>query len=266
METSSLRPPAVAGSFYPADPGSLTATVDRLLADAPAPARPVPKAIIAPHAGFVYSGPTAAVAWASLRPDADRILRVVLLAPAHRRYVPTLAHPGAAALRTPAGDVQVDLETLDTLGVPADPAAHRDEHAIEVQLPFLTRVLPRARVLPILVGGADTEQVAELLERVWGGDETVIVVSSDLSHFLDHATARRADVATAEQILRLDPTPLEGEQACGCRAINGLLRVARTRGLQPRLLDLRNSGDTAGPRDRVVGYGAFGFYDVHPTD
>lgn len=261
-ETPGIRPPAVAGLFYPAGRAELAATVDALLTEArPAPrdARP-PKAIVAPHAGYVYSGPIAASAYALLAPAAERITRVVIVGPAHRVWLTGLASPGASAMRTPLGEVAVDVAALDAAGAPAHPAAHAREHSLEVQLPFLQRLLPRAHVIPLVVGAARAAEVGTVLEALWGGDETAIVVSSDLSHYLPYAVARAVDAETAARVVALDDT-LAGEQACGAAGINGLTWAARRRGMRAAVVDLRSSGDTAGGREEVVGYGAFAFYE-----
>jgi len=248
--------------FYPGDRDELAATVDDLMARAPAAprdARP-PKAIVAPHAGYVYSGPIAASAYALLAPAAAHLTRVVVVGPAHRVWLEGLASPGASAMRTPLGDVAVDVAALAAAGVPAHPAAHAREHSLEVQLPFIQRLLPRARVVPLIVGGATAAEVGALLEALWGGDETAIVVSSDLSHYLPYGAARSVDAETAARVVSLDDN-LEGDQACGAAGINGLTWVARRRGMRAALVDLRSSGDTAGGREEVVGYGAFAFYE-----
>ncbi len=258
----SVREPAVAGAFYPGSRAALDELVTTLLAGARKPEkRLLPKAIVAPHAGYMYSGAIAASAFALLEPCGDAIERVVLVGPAHRVRVEGLASPGAAALRTPLGDVAVDTAALAKLDVAESPAAHAREHSLEVELPFLQRVAPRARVVPLAVGRAGAAEVARVLEALWGEAETVIVVSSDLSHHLPFDEGRAADERTAARIVALDATPLDGEDACGCAGINGLLRVARAKGLRAELVDLRSSGDTAGPRDEVVGYGAFGFWE-----
>ncbi|HEX9670541.1 MAG TPA: AmmeMemoRadiSam system protein B [Thermoanaerobaculia bacterium] len=261
-----IRPPAVAGSFYPAAPEALRATVEGLLeiAERASAARPgpPPKAVIAPHAGYVYSGPVAAIAFRALAARRTPPRKVVLIGPSHRVPVRGLALPGVEMLATPLGAVPIDREgagaALRLPQVLVQPEAHAREHSLEVELPFLQLLFPEAEVLPLVVGGASPEEVAEVLERVWGGEETVVVVSSDLSHYLPYAAARAVDAATARQVVAL-AGPLDPDQACGARAINGLLVAARRRGLAAELLDLRNSGDTAGPRDQVVGYGAFGF-------
>jgi len=254
-----VRLPAVAGTFYPASPRKLDALIRGLLEDAATDAGAAPKALIVPHAGLVYSGPIAATAYATLRPFAGRITRIVLVGPAHRAYVDGLASPGAQALRTPLGDIPVDLAALDTVpDVPVDAMAHAAEHSLEVQLPFLQEVLPDAKIVPFVVGNASSEDVGRVLEALWGGPETLIVVSSDLSHYLPYAEGHAVDRRTAERIVALEAN-LDPEEACGCAGVNGLLWVARRKGLHGRVLDLRSSGDTAGPRSEVVGYGAFAF-------
>lgn len=267
------RPAAVAGMFYPGSPDELQATVDRLLAEARAKdeiarmtprggaPKEAPKALIVPHAGYVYSGPIAATAFAAWADVAYRIRRVVLVGPAHRVYVAgALVAPGAPAFRTPLGEVSVDVEAIRNVpGAIESPRAHAREHSLEVQLPFLQRLLPRAQIIPLLVSDAPAEVVGRALESLWDDDGTVIAISSDLSHYLEYNRARRIDGDTAARVLALDTT-IEPERACGCAAINGLLWVARRKGLRAQLLDLRSSGDTAGGRDQVVGYGAFAFY------
>jgi AmmeMemoRadiSam system protein B len=265
MNMSSVRPAAVAGSFYPGDARTLARALDDLLAAAPSPAGQVlPKAVIAPHAGYVYSGPVAARAYACLAPGRGQIHRVILLGPVHRVPVRGLAAPSEqiTAFATPLGNVELDREALDGIRalpqVVASDAAHAHEHSLEVHLPFLQRVLGDFKLVPLAVGDASPTDVAEVLDRLWGGAETLVVVSSDLSHFLDYAGAREIDDGTAKRILALDAT-ITHEQACGGTPINGLLLAARRRHLDAELLDLRNSGDTAGSRDRVVGYASFAF-------
>jgi AmmeMemoRadiSam system protein B len=265
-----VRPAAVAGMFYPGSAGELRSTIETLLAEvpprdgAPSPQAPEapPKAIIAPHAGYVYSGPIAASAFQAIasRP----ITRVVLLGPAH--FVPILgmALPGAEYFETPLGQIKVEPEgagaSLRLPQVRIYPEAHAREHSLEVELPFLQMLFGDFALVPLVVGEADGEEVAEVLDRLWGGDETAIVISSDLSHYLPYETAQRADRQTADDILAL-AGPLHSRQACGAMPINGLLAAARKRGLTPELLDLRNSADTAGDPSRVVGYGAFAFHE-----
>jgi MEMO1 family protein len=256
-----IRPAAVAGMFYPGDPAELAHDVRAMLADAEARAL-LPKALIAPHAGYIYSGPVAASAYALLAPIARQIKRVVLLGPTHRVAVRGLALPGADAFDTPLGRIDIDLAAAQQIAhlpqVTVSPQAHALEHSLEVQLPFLQALLPDFKLLPLAVGMATPEEVAEVLETLWGGPETLILISSDLSHYLPYNTAKQVDGATADAILHLK-VPVSHEQACGGTPVNGLMLAARRHGLAPHLLDLRNSGDTAGPRDQVVGYGAFAF-------
>lgn len=257
------RPAAVAGMFYPGEPVELRHTVATLLAGAgrDEPLRAI-KALIVPHAGYVYSGPVAARAYAQLTRQRDRIRRVVLLGPAHRVWVRGLALPETERFATPLGEVELDRAGMALLAdlpqVVRSTAAHQTEHSLEVQLPFLQQALEDFRLLPLAVGEATAADVAEVLETVWGGDETLIVVSSDLSHFLPDAAAREVDGGTVDAILALD-SHLDHAQACGATPINGLLRAARRHGLRPVLLDVCNSSDTSGDRERVVGYAAFAF-------
>jgi MEMO1 family protein len=259
-----VRAPAVAGFFYPEDPRELAAAVDACLAAAP-PSRgePTPKALIVPHAGYVYSGPVAASAYARIAPHAGAIRRVLLFGPAHRVWVRGLAAPRVDAFATPLGVVPIDRAAIDAVvalpQVEVSDAPHAGEHSLEVQLPFLQRVLGEFALAPFAVGDASADETAEVIERLWGGPETLVLVSSDLSHYHDYATARRLDRAVCTAIEALDPAALGPDAACGCVPVSGLLRVARRRGLHVETLDLRSSGDTAGDRDRVVGYGAWAF-------
>jgi len=259
---SNTRPPAVAGTFYPGDPGTLSATVDKLLTDARNDSATQPKALIVPHAGYVYSGSTAAIAYATLAPCAKTIHRVILLGPTHRVAVNGIALPEAEAFSTPLGSIRLDAQAItgiaDLPQIVFSDKVHAFEHSLEVHLPFLQRVLEQFTLVPLAVGEASAEAVAEVLDKLWDGPETLIVVSSDLSHFLPYATAQQVDRNTCQHILQLD-SHLHPEQACGAFPINGLLLTARQRGLTPTLLGLCNSGDTAGDRNRVVGYAAFSF-------
>jgi hypothetical protein len=261
-ERHHVRPAAVAGLFYPDDPDELAGLVDRLLAGAAPPALgPPPKAIIAPHAGYEYSGPIAASAYALLAAARGRVRRVLLFGPAHCEWFRGLAAPTVAAFATPLGAVPLDRTALAGLAdlpqvVPAD-SPHREDHALEVQLPFLVRVLGDFALVPLLVGEASPAEVTAVMARLWGGEETLVVVSSDLSHYLDYRAACRRDAATAGAIERGAGDALGPHDACGYLPVAGLLGEAGKRGLAARRLDLRNSGDTAGPRDRVVGYGAW---------
>lgn len=264
-----LRPAAVAGLFYPDQPEVLARTVETLLAEVPPATGPAPKAIIAPHAGYAYSGPTAARIYARLRPLRGTVTRVVLLGPVHRVPVRGLALSSADAWQTPLGWVPLDeagrAAVRDLPQVVTEDAAHAMEHSLEVHVPFLRAVLGDGfSLVPLAVGDARPEAVAEVLERLWGGPETLIVISSDLSHFHDYATCQRRDARTVEAIEHLDDGALGFDDACGRLPIAGLLRVAARKGLRIETVDVRNSGDTAGPRDRVVGYGAWALYE--PTD
>jgi len=259
---TTIRQPAVAGMFYPADPRELQAMLNGFLAEAEA-AGPPPKALIAPHAGYVYSGPVAASVYARLAAARERIQRVVLLGPAHRVGFLGLAASGADVFRSPLGDVPIDREAVASLAdlpqVHLLEEAHALEHSLEVHLPFLQAVLGEFSLVPLVVGDAGAEEVAEVLERLWGGDETLIVISSDLSHYHDYTTAQRMDRATSKAIEEGRAGDIGYEDACGRNGILGLLAAAKHHGLHGHTVDLRNSGDTAGPRDQVVGYGAYVF-------
>jgi AmmeMemoRadiSam system protein B len=256
-----IRPPAVAGQFYPDRPTELAGLVQGYLRDAGSPGEGAPKAVIAPHAGYVYSGAIAGSAYAALASRRGAIERVVLLGPAHRVALRGLAAPEAAAFSTPLGEIRLDREALDRLlalpQVRTLDAAHALEHSLEVQLPFLQELLGEFTLVPLVVGDATPAEVAEVLDLLWGGDETLVVVSSDLSHYHDYDTARRMDAETSRAIEALEPEAIGYDDACGRIPVQGLLLAARARGLRARTLDLRNSGDTAGPRDAVVGYGAY---------
>jgi AmmeMemoRadiSam system protein B/AmmeMemoRadiSam system protein A len=268
---TTARPPAVAGYFYPGSAGDLAGTVQGLLAAVSIPdGEPAPKAIIAPHAGYIYSGAVAASAYARLRPARGRITRVVLAGPAHRIALRGLAVPSAESFTTPLGAVPVDRESIAKLltlpqAIVSDDA-HAGEHSLEVHLPFLQAVLGEFAIVPFVVGAANAAEIAQALDLVWGGPETLVVVSSDLSHYLDYRTAQRIDAATTQAIERLRPGDIGRDQACGRIPILGLLELAQRRGLACRTVDLRNSGDTAGTKDRVVGYGSYLFYEQGASD
>jgi hypothetical protein len=262
-----VRRPAVAGLFYPAGPDALVRALTGFLSEAEGAPRPrgaghaVPKAVIVPHAGYVYSGAVAARAYARLVGARGQISRVVLIGPSHRMAIKGLALDTAEAWETPLGTVALDTDPIAALHslplVGSLETAHDREHALEVQVPFLQHVLGAFRLLPILTGEAPPEAIAAVLEATWRGPETLIVVSSDLSHYLDYAACQATDARTAAAIERLDGNGVGNDGACGCIPLRGLLLVARRRGLAVERLDLRNSGDTAGPRNRVVGYGAW---------
>jgi len=263
-DSASVRPPAVAGQFYPDNPAELRRMVKNFLHEVKATARPAPKAVIAPHAGYIYSGPVAASAYAQLVPSRDTIKRVVLLGPSHFVSFDGLAAPSATAFATPLGAVPVDTAAIRDLcsrlpQVSVRDDAHADEHALEVQLPFLQVVLADFKIVPLLVGEASDDEVTAVIETLWGSDETRFVISSDLSHYHDYETAQQTDAETARAIESLNARKLRGDLACGCRPICGLLCAAKERGMRCRAVDLRNSGDTSGERERVVGYGAFVF-------
>lgn len=263
---SVIRPAAVAGMFYPGDAELLGRDVRAMLTAASAPpSAPVPKAIIVPHAGFIYSGPIAASAYARLAPARTVITRVVLIGPAHRVAFAGIAVSVADGFDTPLGRIAVDKEAIARIatlpGVGGLDQAHEQEHSLEVQLPFLQAALDRFALVPMVAGNVEPEKVADVLDALWGGPETLIVISSDLSHYLDYATARNTDGGTRAAIERLDASPIGFEQACGRIGVAGLLAVAKRRGMTVETLDVRNSGDTAGPRDRVVGYGSWAFTD-----
>lgn len=245
--------------FYPADAATLESAVTEMLAAVPA-ADGGAKAIIAPHAGYIYSGPTAAHAYRLLEPRRDGIRRVVLLGPAHRVYLHGMALPSVDAFTTPLGDVPIDTDAvqraLELPGVQVSDEAHAAEHSLEVHLPFLQKVLDDFQLVPIVVGACAANDVEAVLEVLWGGDETLIVASSDLSHFHTYAEAQQIDAKTTSRIEERETT-LRGEEACGAHALNGLLLAATAKGLKVRTLDVCNSGDTAGDRSRVVGYGAY---------
>ena len=263
LDGPAVRPPAVAGQFYPDDPEELRSEVKDFIAAAKTDTDKIPKAIIAPHAGYMYSGPIAGSAYACLARGRDRFKRVVLLGPSHFVALDGLAASSATVFQSPLGPVPVDEDALARIRklpqVTILDAAHRREHSLEVHLPFLQIALGEFKLVPLVVGEASAEEVGGVLDELWDGDETCIVVSSDLSHYHDYRTAQQTDRKTAQLIETLNWQGLGGDQACGCRPIGGLLRVAKKRGLRCRTVDLRNSGDTAGSRDRVVGYGAFVF-------
>ena len=261
-----VRPAAVAGAFYPAQAAALSRDIHALLGQAQkdgALGSPcVPKAIVVPHAGYIYSGAMAARAYARLAPAHATIRRVVLLGPVHRVPIRGLALPASALFATPLGEVELDQDAIaDIRTLPqirVSQAVHAMEHSLEVQLPFLQSVLDDFKLVPLAVGDATPEEVAQVLERLWGGPETLIVISSDLSHYLPYQTARQVDGDTVRTILDLRPR-LSHEQACGGTPVNGLLLAARSHHLQAELLGVCNSGDTAGDRKRVVGYASIAF-------
>ncbi|MET0534211.1 MAG: AmmeMemoRadiSam system protein B [Steroidobacter sp.] len=260
---ASTRPPVVAGLFYPDVPSQLRDVVSEYLAQAPASTES-PKALIVPHAGYIYSGGIAAAAYAQIAQRRREIRRVVLIGPSHRVYLRGMAMPTAEAFRTPLGVVPIDRELKSRIAahpqvIEAD-EPHSNEHSLEVQLPFLQVVLDEFTLLPLALGSVAPSAVASALDLVWGGEETLVLVSSDLSHYLTYDAARELDDATIDAILHYD-TNLTGEQACGSMGINGLTWLAKQRSLNIAEIAHCNSGDTAGDRHRVVGYGAFGVHE-----
>ena len=262
--TQEVRAAAVAGMFYPRDAVKLSREIQVMLNGAANLKAPpgVIKALIVPHAGYIYSGPVAASAFAQLSSLRDTLRRVVLLGPTHRVFVSGLALPGVQVFETPLGRIPVDQDAVHFLKplrqVSTSPSAHELEHSLEVQLPFLQQALSDFQLVPLAVGDATPQDVAEVIEALWGGPETLIVVSSDLSHYHPYDLAQKIDRRTCASITELQQLDSH-EQACGATPVNGLLLAARHHRLSPHLLDMRNSGDTAGDRDRVVGYGAFAF-------
>lgn len=258
-----VRTPAVAGMFYPNDVHQLGTMVRDFLNETKDSTEPVPKAIIVPHAGYIYSGVVAASAYRRLIPSHDTINRVVLLGPSHHVPLRGLAATGMTSFATPLGNVPIDRQAIDEITslpqVSVLESPHANEHSLEVQLPFLQDILDDFSVIPLVVGEVTNEQVGEVLEKLWGGRETVIIISSDLSHYHDYKTAQKMDKLTSIAIENLRPENIRHEQACGRHPVNGLLYIARRKGLRAKTIDLRSSGDTAGPRNQVVGYGAYVF-------
>jgi len=258
-----IRPPAVANTFYPGSPDALRAAVREAFADSVVPVvgAPTPEAIVVPHAGYIYSGAIAASAYARIIPARSTIRRVVLLGPSHRAYVRGLAVPSVDAFLTPLGVVPIDAGARDIAlgcdGVEVDDRAHADEHSLEVQLPFLQTVLDEFTLLPLSVGHATVDEVAAVLEALWDGPDSLVVVSTDLSHYHHYDDAVSLDARTAAAVVACEPGAIGDHDACGAHPLRGLLRVVTDHGLVVEQLDLRNSGDTAGDRHRVVGYGAF---------
>ena len=255
-----IREAAVAGSFYEADANCLQQHVMALLTGAHTDTPFSPQALIVPHAGYVYSGSTAAQAYRALAPRADKIERVILFGPAHRVSLQGMAVPSVDAFATPLGNVPLDRTRIQQAaalpGVCVSDEAHRLEHSLEVQLPFLQSVLGQFSLVPIVVGHCDAQRVAALMDTLWGGQETLLVVSTDLSHFHTYDKAVQLDTLTCDR-LRAKENTFSGEDACGAYALNGLMSTLHCRSLQVELVALCNSGDSAGSMDRVVGYGAF---------
>jgi AmmeMemoRadiSam system protein B len=258
-----VQQPVVAGTFYPDTPEELRQQV-RTYLDAAIEKSTHPKALIAPHAGYIYSGPVAGSAYAQLEDLSGQITRVVILAPSHHLAFHGIACSSANRFSTPLGILEVDEEArkqvLDLPQVEIQDDAFAREHSLEVHLPFIQEALGEIQIVPLVVGDAQPTDVEAVLERLWGGDETLIVISSDLSHYLDYESACETDAATSRAIEGLQPEAISQYQACGRIPVAGLLLAARNHHLKAVTLDQRNSGDTAGPRDRVVGYGAYALF------
>lgn len=257
---SRIRSAAVAGLFYPADPAQLHNEIRSMLSAAEQKS-PAPKALIVPHAGYIYSGPIAASAFAQLESIKATVKRVILLGPCHRVPLNGIATSGADYFETPLGNIKLDREAISQIAslpqVEEFDLTHQQEHSLEVQLPFLQEVLGSFSLVPLVVGDANAEEVSQVLEKLWGGDETLIVISSDLSHYHDYNTARAMDSETCLAIENMDPSAIHYDHACGRNPVIGLLLAAKKHGLHVTTLDLRNSGDTAGDKNSVVGYGAW---------
>lgn len=262
-----IRLPAVAGLFYPADPDILNDTIERDLSQISSiSVTSSPKVLIVPHAGYIYSGPIAASAFALLKQSRHLIKRVVIIGPSHRVGFNGVAISSADYFDMPFGRIAIDKvaqeKLLDIVGVHKFDEAHIAEHSLEVQLPFLQYILDDFSIVPIVAGDASPELVAEIIKTLWGGPETLFVISSDLSHYHDYQTAQQLDQSTSQAILDLDVNTIDSQHACGCVGIRGLLTFAQHHPLKASILDLRNSGDTAGSKDKVVGYGAYSFCEV----
>jgi AmmeMemoRadiSam system protein B len=261
---SMIREAAVAGQFYPGNAGELSATIRGFLDEADVQPGPAPKALIVPHAGYVYSGPVAASAYARLRPHRHQYTRVILLGPCHRIAVKGMALSGADVFRTPLGDVPLDKESIAALEMPdvkVFDATHQFEHSLEVHLPFLQSVIESFSLVPLVVGDVTPQSVARVIDALWGGPETLIVISSDLSHYLTYDDARATDKATCRAIENLQAESIHHHDACGATLIGALLIATKRRDMNVITLDLRNSGDTAGDKRHVVGYGAWIFLE-----
>ncbi len=264
---SVIRPAAVAGTFYPGTPQELKAMLVQLLGDVDdQQSDSVPKALVAPHAGYVYSGSMAARAYATLKPARDLITRVVLLGPCHRVALKGLALSSADGFTTPLGDIEIDKITSKKIEnlpqVSTFDQTHAAEHSLEVHLPFLQMVLGDFKLIPLVVGDCSKEDVAQVLDTLWGGGETLIVISTDLSHFLDYDAAVEIDTQTCHAIEQMEPDNIGRDQACGRIPLKGLLTLAKYKNMHIETLGINNSGDTAGDKDRVVGYGSWAFYEA----
>ena len=258
------RPPAVAGSFYPGNQSDLASTIDELVAHSESQFSQPAKAFIVPHAGYQYSGSTAAEVYSLIEKQKKKVNRVVLLGPCHRVWTQGIAIPSCDSFSTPLGEIPLDKKTLAELShlpqVDVYDAPHEQEHSLEVQLPFLQRVLDDFSLIPLAVGDATPSEVAKVLTDLWELPNTIFLISSDLSHFLTYEVAQNVDQHTTQRILAKDYMSLDHKMACGCTPIQGLLQVAKEKSLNITLLKQCNSGDTAGDKSRVVGYAAYAVY------
>ena len=261
---SQVRQPAVAGLFYPEDKDSLEKNIQHYIEEANYGRDITPKAIVVPHAGYIYSGPIAATAYKQIIPIKDKINRIILLGPSHRVAFTGLAVPESDFFKTPLGNIPIDQKSIQSLvdlpQVIFSDQAHREEHSLEVQLPFLQKILGEFSLIPLVVGDASSHDVAEVINKLWGDEHTLIVISTDLSHYHEYNEAQRIDQLTSDAIENLKPEHIGYEDACGRNGLKGLMTVAKEKKLSVDILDLRNSGDTAGDKNRVVGYGAYVFY------
>jgi hypothetical protein len=261
---TNIRKPNVAGQFYPEQTKALVEMINKFLSEAKHVVLPEqPKAIIVPHAGYIYSGTVAATIYAALSQYKDIINNVILLGPTHRMTFKGVAATMVDCFETPLGSIPVVhnwRNTLTSSVVNVNETAYEMEHSIEIQLPFLQVVLDKFELLPFVVGDEDFIAVADIIDSLWGKEDTLVVVSSDLSHYKDYNTAQELDALTSQAIVNLTPLEIKHEQACGLIPIQGLLQAAKNRKMKVRALDVRNSGDTAGSKDSVVGYGAFCFW------
>ena len=267
--TESVRPPAVASLFYPGEAAELKQNLREMLekaSEAEDPNEDLPagqhlRALIVPHAGYVYSGTTAALAYHLLRKNRDDFHRILLLGPAHRVWLEGIAFPGTDAFETPLGRIPLAKQQIRELlrfpEVQLRDDAHQDEHCLEVQLPFLQEILNEFELIPAVVGEISPDSLSGLLENLLEDPQNLLLLSTDLSHFHSYSEAQAIDQKTAEAIESFEDEKILPEQACGAHPLRGLLRHARIQGWKIQRLGLCNSGDTAGSKDRVVGYGAW---------
>lgn len=258
-----IKKPAVAGAFYPDEPDILNNMVEHLF-DAITWAGSSPKAIIAPHAGYIYSGIAAACAYQCLE-MMPYIKNIILVGPSHYIAFNGVAYSDYDTFITPLGELFVNTNLIQQIAkLPATQHfndAFSREHCLEVQFPFLQKKLNEFTIVPLLVSGANKQTVASVLEALWGDKETLVIISSDLSHYHDYLTAQQLDSETSQAIVNLDADNIKEDSACGRIAIRGLLHLAKQKKMQAKKILQINSGDTAGDKQRVVGYGAYHFFE-----